>query len=181
MVIPEGYLVVAESYINVPVELNIVYGNVEKGDFKITITATEHKKETTVEVLGLLCDTGNIEEDGIMLILNIPGVTKRPIVNVIDNGKAQINRVFSVAEHITNFIGKLASENHPADKVLIMTPYRGAKNKDYDKTVVNVSLMGETNILDHLSCAFTITPKYMEYMEKEIMRILTSNRFRESF
>ena len=179
MFLPDGFTIVCSEKVIVPVGLKLTYGDMEKFDLKVTITPTEKKKETKVEVIGCRVATGSDEEDGLMLILDIDGNKPRPILTSIKDDKKNLNRLIAVGEHVTNYANKLTNESSNANKLIIATPYRGCGNKDYNKTVVNVSLLEDFEINDHLSCDFGHTEKYLLYIEEQLRNVLTQNRFNE--
>ena len=179
MFLPNGYTIVCSEKVIAPVDVKLTYGDIAKCDLKVTITPTENKKETKVEVIGCRVVLDNIEEDGLMLILCVDGNKPRPILRAIKDDKKNLNRLIAVCEHITSYVSKLTNEPSSVNKLIIATPYRGCGNKDYNKTVVNVSLMENLEINDHLSCDFIHTDKYLLYIEEQLKEVLTQNRFNE--
>lgn len=162
-----------------PVLLTASYGNLEKGDFKVTITPAEKKKQTVVEVMIVRSSSDNVEEKGLALILDIKGVTTRPIVQAIDDSKKNLNRLVAIGEHIVKFIEKLVSAANPSDKVIVATPYRGYGTKDYAKTILNISLMSSIEIQDHISTDLTLTKELLEDIENQLLNIYALNKFNE--
>lgn len=175
MFLPNGLTIAYSEKVIVPVEVKLAYGGMEKCVLKVTITPTEKKKETKVEVIGCRND----HEDGLMLILCVDDNKPRPILTAIKDDKKNLNRLIVVSKHIISYASKLTNEPSSENKLIIATPYRGCGGKDYNKTIINVSLMEDLEIQDHLSCDFSHTDKYLLYIEEQLRNVLTQNRFNE--